>query len=348
MLSVLMDVIPWLKEAGLSARRLATGPSNSDSGADLLLEVSEGDRTWAFVVQVKHRSPYPNEVADLESQRTQLEHLGKPMLIVPFVTEGTGEKLTEAGWSWADLEGNFHLRAPGLLVHQRRPRAQKAPSKTIPQGPGSLSIIRSLIRFAEGEAVTNATAFAKQVGVSQPRASQVLSQLQDLDLVDKINRRWSPHREELLNRFLEEYRGPGGSERYFYSLSEPTDVAIAATSGSEFNRQESRYPVVVSGDVAADLMASWMRPRVLVLYASEDIPVDSLKLTPAMGRDDANVMIRFPQDDSVFPHQDSAVSIKNYNIPLADWSQVIWDLRDLGGTDRLEAAGQIHKWLLNR
>lgn len=270
------------------------------------------------------------------------------MLVAPFVTEGTGERLTEAGWSWADLEGNFHLRAPGLLVHQRRPRTQHAPSKTIPQGAGSLAIIRALISFTEGEAVTNATAFAKQVGVSQPRVSQVLGRLRDLGLVDKINRRWSPHREELLDRFLEEYRGPGGSEHYFYSLSEPTEVAIAATSGSEFSSREFRYPIVVSGDVAADLMASWMRPRVVVLYAAEEVPTDQLKLTPAIGRDDTNVIIRFPQDESVFPRQDSTASIGDHNIPLAHRSQVIWDLRDLGGTDRLEAAGEIHKWLLNR
>jgi hypothetical protein len=274
----------------------------------------------------------------------QLAAKGEPMLVAPFVTETTGERLADAGWSWADLEGNFHLRAQGLLVHQRRPRTRQAPAKTIPQGSGALAIIRALIGFADGEAEeTTATGLAHQVGVSQPRASQVLGQLRELGLIDKVEGRWRPDRKKLLDRFLDEYRGPGGSEHYFYSLSEPAEVAVAATSNREFP-----YGVVVSGDVAADLLASWMRPRVVVLYAREDIPTRDLKLTPTVGRDDANVVLRFPRDDSVFPRNDSAASLGTSEIPLADPSQIIWDLHELGGSDRLEAAGELRKWLLNR
>jgi DNA-binding transcriptional ArsR family regulator len=346
---MLMDLIRQLRDAGLSAQSLPE-PSGSDNGADMLLEVGEGDRKWIFVVQVKQRSPYPNEVADLESHRKQLEPKGEPLLVVPFVTEGTGERLAEAGWSWADLEGNLHLRAAGLLVDRRRPRTRQVQPKTIPQGTGGLAIIRALIGFMEGEAEPlDATSLANQAGVTQPRASQVLGRLRELGLVDKVEGRWWPDREKLLDRFLDEYRGPGGSEHYFYSLSEPTEVAVAVTSGSELDPRELRNPIVVSGDVAADLMASWMRPRVVVLYASEEVPTDASKLTPAIGRDDANVILRFPQDQSIFPRRrPSTASIGSHEIPLADTTQIIWDLQHLGGSDRLEAAGELRKWLLNR
>jgi hypothetical protein len=36
------------------------------------------------------------------------------------------------------------------------------------------------------------------------------------------------------------------------------------------------------------------------------------------------------------------------DVPLADLTQQIWDLQDLGGADRLEAAGRLREWLLNR
>jgi hypothetical protein len=63
------------------------------------------------------------------------------------------------------------------------------------------------------------TALAGTAGVSQPRASQVLRQLHDLGFVDSPGRgRWLPRREDLLDRFLAEYLGPGGSDHYFYSL----------------------------------------------------------------------------------------------------------------------------------
>lgn len=341
LLIVLIDVTRALRDAGLSAR----GLSSDDKDTDALLEVGDGERQWIFAVETRRRAPYPNEVPDLESLRLLLQTRGEPLLIAPFITEGTGERLAEAGWSWADLEGNLHLRAPGLLAHQRRPRqTRQAPSKRLPQGSGGLGIIRALIGFVEGEAEPlDATGLATQAGVTQPRASQVLGRLRDLNLVSKRDGYWWPDREALLDRFLTEYRGPGGSEHFFYSLKEPSDVAIDATSSTGYP-----YRVVVSGDVAADLMASWMRPRLVVLYAREELSLRELKLTEAVGRDDANVVIRFPDDTSVFPRRDLAAAIRTDQVPLADPTQIIWDLDNLGGADRLEAAGAVRKWLLNR
>lgn len=214
---------------------------------------------------------------------------------------------------------------------------------------GGLGIIRALLGFVEGEGEPrDATGLANQAGVTQPRASQVLGRLRELELVDKVEGRWWPNREKLLDRFLEEYRGPGGSEHYFYSLAEPTEVAAAVTSGTTLDPRRLRHSIVVSGDVAADLIAAWMRPRVVVLYASEEVSTNVTKLTPAIGREDSNVILRFPQDQSVFPHRPSTASIDDHEIPLADTAQIIWDLQHLGGSDRLEAAGELRKWLLNR
>lgn len=342
---MLIDLTQSLREAGFTARALSV----DDDSIDALLEVGDGERQWTFAVEIKARAPYPNEVEDLESLRLQLETHGEPLLVGPFITEGTGDRLAEAGWSWADFEGNLHLRASGLLAHQRRPRqTRQPPSKSLPQGTGGLGIIRALLGFVEGEAEPlDATGLANQAGVTQPRASQVLGQLQELGLVDKVEGRWRPDREKLLDRFLGEYRGPGGSEHYFYSLAEPTEVTVAMTSGIDIDPRKRRYPIVVSGDVAADLIASWMRPRVVVLYASDEVSTDVSKLTPAIGREDSNVILRFPHDQSVFRHRPSTASIDDHDIPLADTTQIIWDLQHLGGSDRLEAAGELRKWLLN-
>jgi len=341
-----MDVTQSLREAGFTARTLP----GEDNGIDALLEVGDGERQWTFAVETKRRAPYPNEVEDLKSRYLELEALGEPLLVAPYITVGTGERLTDAGWSWADFEGNLHLRTSGLLAHQRRPRqTRQAPStRSLPQGTGGLGIIRALLDFAEGEAEPHdATSLANQAGVTQPRASQVLGRLQNLNLVSKRDGYWWPDREKLLDRFLEEYRGPGGSEHYFYSLAEPTEVAVAMTRGIDIDPRNGRYPIVVSGDVASDLIASWMRPRVVVLYASDEDSTDVSKLTPAIGREDSNVILRFPHDQSVFRHRPSTSSIDDHEIPLADITQIIWDLQRLGGSDRLEAAGELRKWLLN-
>lgn len=338
---VLMKVTHALREAGFTARTLPTDHNDIDA----LLEVSDGDRQWTFAVEVKGRAPYPNEVDDLRSRHLALDALGERLLVAPFITEGTGERLVQAGWSWADLEGNLHLRAPGLLAHQRRPRSpHQAPATTrLPQGNGGLGIIRALLGFEQGEAEPrDATGLAKQAGVTQPRASQVLGRLRALDLVNRRDGYWWPDKEALLDRFLSEYRGPGGAESYFYSLTEPSEIAIKATKDTT-----PPYPILVSADVGPDLYAPWLRPRVVILYSRAEHPLDEIGIVEAIGRADANVIVRHPQDLSVFAHS-SAGTLGEEQIPVVDVPQMIWDLERLGGTDRLEAAGELRKWLLSR
>lgn len=267
------------------------------------------------------------------------------MLVVPFVSEPLGTSLTRAGWSWADAASNFDLRADNLVFRQRsttaRPRTR---ASRLPQGTRSLAIIRALIGLPHG---TNegpgATALANQVGVSQPRASQVLHKLLELDLVTRSPEgRWLPDREALLDRFLSEYRGPGGSERYLYSLDSPNEVAARAA------QQTDEKSLAVSADVGPDVLLAWRRPSAVILYVRQLLDLDRLALVDAQGRHDANVIVRTPDDASVFPTNLLVADIDGIDVPLADPTQQIWDLQDLGGTDRLEAAGRLREWLLNR
>lgn len=336
---MLMDLTKALRAAGFTARTLP-----GDETVDALLEVGDGERKWTFAVEMKARSPYPNEVSGLGLQRIQLGARGEPLLLAPYITEGTGDRLAMAGWSWADAEGNLHLRAPGLLAHQRRSRqARPIPPTKLPQGSGSLGIIRALLGFVEGEAEPlDSTGLANQAGVTQPRASQVLGRLHDFNLVSKRDGSWWPEKEPLLDRFLSDYRGPGGSESYFYSLNEPSDVAIEATRNTR-----PPYPILVSADVGPDLYSPWLRPRVVILYSRADHPLGDARVVEARGLADANVIVRHPRDLSIFAYPTMG-ALGNDLIPTVDVPQLIWDLQDLGGDDRLEAAGGLRRWLLNR
>jgi len=176
------------------------------------------------------------------------------------------------------------------------------------------------------------------------RASQVLRQLHDLKLVERSGHgRWMPHREALLDRFLAEYPGPGGSQQYCYSLDSPAEVAVRAGQMSTPVR-----PVVASADVGPDLLVAWRKPSLVILYAKHVIDPSSLGLIDAQGRHDANVIVRMPDDQSVFPARALVARIHGNDVPLADPLQQIWDLQDLGGADRLEAAGRLRQWLLAR
>ncbi len=339
-----MDVPSALEAAGVAVR-VERERRVRDRRINAILKLTLGKVRAEFAVEERRRSPYPNELPKLEPIRTSLTEVGTPMLVVPFVSEPLGSALTNAGWSWADAAGNFDLRSDQLVLRQRSTTTPpRTKASRLPQGSGSLAIIRALIALPRETEDPGATAIARQVGVSQPRASQVLHRLLDLKLVTRTpQRRWSPDREALLDRFLSEYRGPGGSERDLYSLDPPNEVAARAA------RQTSDpASLAVSADVGPDLLLGWRRPSVVILYTRQPPELDRLGLVDAQGRHDANVIIRIPDDASVFPTHPLVGEIGDVEVPLADPTQQIWDLQDLGGADRLEAAGRLREWLIVR
>src|SRR5215471_7058198 len=335
---MLMEAVRWLRESGLRVEDYAAA-NRADAGVDAILDVAADGRSTRFAVQVKRRAPYPHEVDLLEPSWRELARQGRPLMAAPFISEPLGSILTRADWSWTDDQGNFDLRAPGLLLRQRRTAAAPAPRRrSLPRGSGSFAVIRALVSFGEGEdAERGATALAAQAGVSQPRVSQVLHHLHDLDLVERTGHgRWEPDREALVDRFLAEYPGPGGSEQHCYSVDPPTQVAIRAGQASEPGR-----PIVASADVGPDLIVPWRRPSLVILYVKHAMDPSSLGLIDAQGSHDANVIVRLPEDRCVFPGHALVASIQGNDVPLADPLQQIWDLHDLGGADRLEVAGRL-------
>jgi hypothetical protein len=340
-----MEAVRWLRQSGLRVEDCSAA-GGVDVGADAFLDVAVDGHSTRFAVQVKGRAPYPHEIDRLSQSWQRLAQLGHPALIAPFVSESLGSFLTRAGWSWADDHGNFDLRAPGLLLRQRRlTSAPVLTRKSLPRGSGSFAVIRALVGFSQGEdEESGATALAAQVGISQPRVSQVLHQLHDLTLVERTGPgRWTPRREALLDRFLAEYPGPKGSQQYCYSLDSPAEVAVRAGQISTPAR-----PVVVSADVGPDLLVAWRKPSLVILYVRHVIDPASLGLIDAQGAHDANVIVRMPGDQSVFPARALMAQIHGNDVLLADPLQQIWDLQDLGGADRLEAAGRLRQWLLER
>jgi hypothetical protein len=342
---MLMEAVRWLRESGLEVEDHAA-TDEVDAGVDAILDVAADGHRVRFAVQVKRRAPYPHEVERLERSRHDLVGRGRPLMVAPFISQPLGAILTNGDWSWADEQGNFDLRAPGLLLRQRRTATAPVPRRrSLPRGSGSFAVIRALIASGDGEdEASGATALAAQARVSQPRVSQILRHLHDLKLIERTGRgRWKPEREALLDRFLAEYPGPGGSEQYCYSLDSPVEVAVRA---GEIDTP--RRPIVVSADVGPDLIVAWRKPSLVILYARHMIDPSSLGLIDAQERHDANVIVRMPDDQSVFPVPALTAQVRGSDVPLADPLQQIWDLQDLGGADRLEAAGRLRQWLLAR
>jgi hypothetical protein len=330
-----MEAVRWLQESGLVVEyQQVRGHS------DAVVRVSSGGHEARFAVTLRKRAPYPNELPGLSHVRDAALSVGQPLLVAPYMTETLGTMLTEHGWSWADSQGDFDLRAPGLVFRQRlSTKAPKPARSTLPAGPGSFAVIRALIESASASR-TGASALADVAGVSQPRASQVLRRLAELDLVERVGaREWRAHRENLLDRFLAEYPGPGGSEQHFYTLDPVSEVAIRAAS-------QLGDQIAVSADVGPDLIRAWRRPTSAVLYLKYAVDPARLGLVRALGVDDSNVIVRLPDDRSVYPVPELRSRVRDVEVNLADPVQMIWDLNELGGADRADAAAELRTWLL--
>jgi hypothetical protein len=265
--------------------------------------------------------------------------------VAPFVSPGLGEALIEAGWSWADTAGNFDIKAPGLRLRQRLLLHRPPPARReLPGGTGSTAIIRWLINKAPlGERLDPSTLI--EIGhVSQPWVSKLLQNLAGQQLVVREGRSYRLDAvEPLLDAFLHDYRGPGGSERCAYSLDTPNE--LAARAAVTLGRLMPQGSFAVSADVGPDLISSWRKPTHTILYLRDSVALDELGLVDAKGRGDANVLLRMPADASLFSTLTSRSS-RSTTIPLVDLPQMIWDALDLGGEDRQEAAGRLREWFL--
>lgn len=337
---MLMNLVEQLEEAGADVS-VARRPAGD---FDALLEVELDDVHGTFAVEIRSRPPYPNELDVFLAMHKRLEESGVPLLFAPAISEGLGQRLVEHGWSWADSRGNFELRAPGIRLRNRAPA--KAPIKarrsSLPHGPGALTIIRFLISDQNEWGGFGPTHLANIAHVSQPRASQVLSGLASSGLVERVTEGWRADREALLDAFISQYRGPGGTEIPLYSLDPPSETAarIVEKIGSADSK------IAVSADVGPDLIAPWRSPSLVIAYVDDDSNADELDLVRAKSRADANVLLRVPDDTSVFRLHRLEADFRGKPVPLADETQMIWDLHDLGGDDRIEAAGEMRKWLL--
>lgn len=131
-------------------------------------------------------------------------------------------------------------------------------------------------------------------------------------------------------------------ESYWYSTRPAAEQARCIV---EF-ANDQRRPIAFSADLAADLLVPRRHPTLTVVYTAESLVLDAAGLVPAEGRADASVVVRWANDATLLspaPNWPGEID----GIPLTDPVQQWWDLLDLGGEDRAEAAEQLRRAILD-
>jgi hypothetical protein len=196
-------------------------------------------------------------------------------------------------------------------------------------GPATSQLVRRLAVDAEA---INQVALARDLQVSQPRISQILRLLANHD-IDIEHLDDPEQRRRLVDLYVRYHRPSAVSESLFYGLDpayEQVRQVIEAAS-----RQD--VWVAVSADLAPDLIAPWRTPTLTVIYAEASLDLEPSLLVPAMARGEATLLIRHVSDDSLL----APWSTSRPDIPIVHPVQQVWDLYDLGGEDRLEAADRL-------
>lgn len=207
-------------------------------------------------------------------------------------------------------------------------------------GAGTAAIARLLVA---AEAPLTGVAIAEAAGVSQPRASQVLKQLAERDAVRATAHGYVGRPARLLDLYRRRARPLlRQPESYWYSAR---PAAAQAQRVVKFAATQEA-PVAVSADLGPDLLVPWRHPTLIVVYATESLTLDDAGLVPAEGRADANFILRWTRDSTLLsPAEPWPTEVDG--IPLTDPVQQWWDLLDLGGEDRAEAADRLRRAILD-
>jgi hypothetical protein len=208
-------------------------------------------------------------------------------------------------------------------------------------GAGTAAIARLLIA---ADAPLTGVAIAHAVGVSQPRASQVLKQLARHGAVRPTERGYVGRPARLLDLYRRRARPLlVRPESYWYSTRPPAEQAarVAQLAG------DREAPIAFSADLAPDLLVPWRHPTLTVVYSGESLTLDDARMVPAEGRADASVVLRWTSDRTLLYPAPQWPSIVE-GIPLTDPVQQWWDLIDLAGEDRYEAADRLRGAILER
>lgn len=302
-----------------------------------VIRLSSGKQRYTLNVLSRSRAPYPSELRQLSIQRDELARTGLAALRVPYMPESIGNLCAENGWSWFDGVGNFHVEAPGLFL-DRRVVAKRVPraAKKLPSGRASLIALRWLV-MASPKTIFGATQLAAILGVTQPRASQLLAALTDLGLVHRVGARgWSSLPQACLDAFLESYEGPRGRNHYFFTPFGPLDISQSMSRS---------YPdCAVSADVGVDLLAPARRPSHVVIYIRDFENKKVRGWSRAKGPHDANVIVCDPEDETLF-WDAPPVEVGDDKLSLAHPTQMLWDMKRFGEGDRNEAVEVMKAWI---
>jgi hypothetical protein len=276
-------------------------PTRSDRVLDAFLKLCAPDRTCGtLILEAKNRLE-PRDVSKIADQlagygRLSDGEVAVPVLVAPFLSSRTRERLEERAVGYIDLTGNVRvaLDHPALFVHttgaERDPRREERPARTL-KGAKAGRIVRALCDFVPPVGVRE---LAEKARTDPGYVSRVFTLLEREDLIRRESRGpvtdvdW----QGLIHRWTEDYSLFGSNRTSSYLEPRGLDSLLYKVRNSDF-----RY--AVTGSLGSASVAPVAPARLAVLFVDyiEDA-AERLALRPAeVG---ANVILAEPFDPVVY------------------------------------------------
>ncbi|MDP9239801.1 MAG: MarR family transcriptional regulator [Actinomycetota bacterium] len=245
------------------------------------------------------------------------------LLVVPRATARVLAAAQAYGWSVVTDAGSARIQLAGQRIVLDAPRPTDPAGATGPRHRvpwATLTIVRALL----AEAPLLQRELAVRAGTSQARVSQVLAPLAAAGLVRRGPAGYQPvDWDALADWWLSRYPGHRGASSYWHSLDDLRTQVRAATG--PLAAVEGGSPVL-SGEVAADLIAPWRRPVQAVIYAHRLTDLTGLGFVPTTGPADATLVLHAPKDPGVWPAHPWTRDVDGHPVALADPMQILFDL----------------------
>ncbi|WP_368497565.1 hypothetical protein [Herbiconiux sp. A18JL235] len=198
---------------------------------------------------------------------------------------------------------------------------------------GRFALMRSLLRTS---APRNQSTLARECGITQSAVSQ------GLKVLDQVERRelgWVCTKpSEIWDLFLSDYPGTGGLSGWWFGLAPVSQQAERVTKEVE--------GALLSGDIAADALAPWRRPRRGMVYVGSGVELEALGF--ARSRESkATLEVAIPADPTIWSTARAWAS-DNGRHDLVDPLIAAWDVARTGGPDADEAVEHLRTQVLDR
>jgi hypothetical protein len=278
-------------------QRVTRLESRSKGRPDALLDVTGPDGAKVRLSVEAKTGLVPRAVADIKTRLG--EYSSDPGLVVsPFLTRSTRERLRAENVNFLDLTGNVRLviARPGLYVEtqgaEQDPSPKREPGRSL-RGAKAARIVRALCDFPPPTPISELAAKA-EVDISY--ASRLVEWLSREALLERLPRGavQSVDRAQLIRRWAHDYEVLTSNDARAYLDPRGVDNLVRNLSEGAIR---GRY--ALTGSIAANRIAPIAPARLAMLYVDDvESAATALKVRPTEAG--ANVMLLAPFDDVVF------------------------------------------------